>query len=164
MKQLTTNDACLYISLLHQLEEESDFLLFEPGERQMTEERAKAMIETFAEQGNSIIFAEIREEELAGHLTCIGGQAKRDSHAVKLVVGVKKEYEGEGIATRLFEQTIQWAKGVGVSRLELMVMTHNERAIHLYKKFGFQIEGTRKQSLNVYGEWVDEYIMALILP
>jgi len=36
----------------------------------------------------------------------------------------------------------QW---LNLSRLELEVYTDNDAAIHLYKKFGFVIEGTRHQ-------------------
>ena len=42
-------------------------------------------------------------------------------------------------------------------------MVHNERAIRLYKKMGFEIEGTKKHSLFVNGQYVDEYYMAKIL-
>ncbi len=42
-------------------------------------------------------------------------------------------------------------------------MVHNERAVGLYQKVGFEIEGTRKNSLFVNGKYVDEYYMALIM-
>jgi RimJ/RimL family protein N-acetyltransferase len=39
-------------------------------------------------------------------------------------------------------------------------MVHNERAIALYKKMGFEIEGTKKRSMRIDGQYVDEYYMA----
>jgi RimJ/RimL family protein N-acetyltransferase len=57
----------------------------------------------------------------------------------------------------------QWAEGIGIRRLELTVMTHNERAVGLYKKIGFEVEGLRKDSLYVDGRYVDEYSMAKLL-
>ncbi|TGB05356.1 GNAT family N-acetyltransferase [Halobacillus salinus] len=164
MQHLKPTEASLYITLLEQLESESEFLLFEPGERQMSENQAKAMIESFREQGNSTIIGVMRNGELVGHITCLGGQARRNCHAVKLVIGVKKEYRGEGIASSLFDCAIKWAEEKELKRLELMVMTHNEQAIGLYEKYDFQIEGVKKNSLKVSGDWVDEYIMARILP
>jgi RimJ/RimL family protein N-acetyltransferase len=56
-----------------------------------------------------------------------------------------------------------WAKGTGIRRLELTVMTHNERAVGLYKRIGFEVEGLRKDSLYVDGRYVDEYSMAKLL-
>jgi Acetyltransferases, including N-acetylases of ribosomal proteins len=47
-----------------------------------------------------------------------------------------------------------------LTRLELTVMVHNERAIALYKKMGFEIEGTKKRSMRIDGQYVDEYYMA----
>jgi RimJ/RimL family protein N-acetyltransferase len=42
-------------------------------------------------------------------------------------------------------------------------MAHNERAIRLYKKMGFEIEGTKKHSLLISGSYVDEYYMAKLI-
>jgi RimJ/RimL family protein N-acetyltransferase len=42
-------------------------------------------------------------------------------------------------------------------------MAHNERGIALYKKCGFEIEGMKKKSLYIDGEWIDEYYMGKIL-
>lgn len=54
-------------------------------------------------------------------------------------------------------------KGLAVSCLKwLTVMTHNSRAIALYKKMGFTIEGLKKHSMKVDGRYVDEYLMAKI--
>ena len=53
-----------------------------------------------------------------------------------------------------------WAPGAGVKRLELTVHTSNDRAVSLYRKFGFEIEGTRRSSLLVDGVFKDEYLMA----
>jgi RimJ/RimL family protein N-acetyltransferase len=57
----------------------------------------------------------------------------------------------------------KWAAENGVKRLELSVMTHNERGIALYKKMGFEIEGIKKASIFVNGVYVDEYLMSKIL-
>ena len=47
-----------------------------------------------------------------------------------------------------------------ILRLELTVQCRNEVALHLYQKMGFQIEGVKKNSMVVNGEFVDEYYMA----
>jgi RimJ/RimL family protein N-acetyltransferase len=55
-----------------------------------------------------------------------------------------------------------WASAIGLVRLELTVHTTNDRAVALYKRFGFQIEGTRQASLLVAGEYRDEYLMSRV--
>jgi RimJ/RimL family protein N-acetyltransferase len=55
---------------------------------------------------------------------------------------------------------IAWAEKHDVHRLELTVMSHNERAIGLYRRHGFELEGTRRHSVRVEGAYVDELAMA----
>ncbi|MNE64686.1 putative acetyltransferase YhhY [compost metagenome] len=74
-----------------------------------------------------------------------------------------QQYQGMGIGSGLFQEMEAWARTADIVRLELTVMTHNERGIALYKKFGFAIEGIKKKSLNIGGEWVDEYYMSKII-
>lgn len=50
-----------------------------------------------------------------------------------------------------------------VKRLELMVITENIRAVNLYKKSGFKIEGLREISTLINGKYYDEYYMAKLL-
>ncbi|WP_309247700.1 GNAT family N-acetyltransferase [Priestia flexa] len=64
---------------------------------------------------------------------------------------------------QLFQQLEEWAKEQQIHRLELTVVVENVIAIHLYKKIGFQIEGTKKHSLRINGQYVDEYIMSKLL-
>jgi len=42
-------------------------------------------------------------------------------------------------------------------------MTHNKAGIALYKKRGFEIEGTKRHSMLVNSHYVDEYYMAKLL-
>ena len=47
-----------------------------------------------------------------------------------------------------------------VDRIELTVFADNEPAIAVYKKHGFEIEGTGKRYALRNGEYVDAYYMA----
>ena len=62
----------------------------------------------------------------------------------------------------LFEALDKWAIDHKLRRLELTVMSHNERAIRLYQKMGYETEGIKQDSLWVNGKYVDEYYMAKI--
>ena len=50
------------------------------------------------------------------------------------------------------------------TRIELTVFTDNADAIALYRKFGFEIEGTHKQYAFRNGRFEDVYAMARIKP
>ena len=55
-----------------------------------------------------------------------------------------------------------WADEHEITRLELTVMAHNERAQRLYLSRGFEIEGTKRNSMRVDGAYVDELYMAKV--
>lgn len=74
-----------------------------------------------------------------------------------LVIGVLQEYTGQGVGTGLFRAIEDWAKRIGIHRLELSVMIHNTAAVALYRKMGFEVEGTARDTLFVDGRYVDEY-------
>ena len=49
-----------------------------------------------------------------------------------------------------------------VDRIELTVFVDNAPAIKVYKKFGFEIEGTGKKYALRNGEYVDAYYICLL--
>jgi RimJ/RimL family protein N-acetyltransferase len=80
----------------------------------------------------------------------------------RVIFGILQDFTGQGIGTQLFIAMEQWARQQQLHRLELMVMTHNIAAIALYKKQGFEIEGTRKHAYIINDQYADEYYMAKI--
>ncbi len=76
-------------------------------------------------------------------------------------MAVHAQWQGKGIGTALMEAVInlteQW---LNISRLELTVFTDNEAAVGLYKKFGFEIEGTLRTFAFRDGQFADTYMMA----
>ncbi|WP_417900431.1 GNAT family N-acetyltransferase [Bacillus haimaensis] len=144
--------------------EESNFMLFNPGERKVTGEQLRRhRIEPLENDQSSTIFVAVDGEELIGYLFSIGTTTQRTAHSVYLVVGVSETARGKGVGTELFCQVEEWAKNRNLHRLELTVMVNNEAAINLYKKMGFEIEGVKKHSLWVDGDFVDEYYMGKLL-
>ena len=71
-------------------------------------------------------------------------------------IAIKREYQSQGFGTKLFEDLLERATKFEVKDLTLEVETDNEKAIKLYKKFGFQVEGTRKK---FYKNTKDAFIM-----
>ncbi|OTZ84271.1 hypothetical protein BK771_21450 [Bacillus thuringiensis serovar ostriniae] len=77
-----------------------------------------------------------------------------------IVDGILEQNRGQGIGTALFQHVEEWAKINHISRLELTVVTKNEAGLALYKKSGFEIEGTKRNSLMVDGTYYNEYYMS----
>jgi RimJ/RimL family protein N-acetyltransferase len=159
----TEADAEAFVELMGQVDAESDFMLFEADERQFSIEEVRQRIRGGATSQNQAIFVAERDGALVGYLLAIGGEPRRIRHRVYLVVGVREGFTGQRIGTRLFAALDEWAKSHAIERLELTVRADNARAIALYRKAGFEVEGTKKCSLKVNGQPADELSMARLL-
>ena len=79
-------------------------------------------------------------------------------------VAVLKDYQGKGIGKIMMKECIVWCKEHGIEQIELEVVTENNRAISMYKSFGFEVCGAKKHALKYCdGTYADEYSMILIL-
>ncbi len=54
----------------------------------------------------------------------------------------------------LLQQSIKWADENAVNKISLQVLETNEKAIHLYKKLGFEVEGVLKNDKKTIGRKV----------
>lgn len=59
-------------------------------------------------------------------------------------IAIKKEYQSQGIGTKLLEALINHSAKMGMVALTLEVRVSNLSAQHLYKKLGFEQAGIRK--------------------
>jgi len=84
-------------------------------------------------------------------------------HAILGIFIGDKNYWGKGYGTDATRALLRYAfEEANLHRLELQVFAFNTRAIRMYEKVGFRIEGTRKQALFREGAWRDEHIMAIL--
>lgn len=163
IRELLPEDAEQLLKLQLALDDETAFMMLEPGERKAGEEETRRMIQSYADSPNSILLGAFDGSRLAGYVSARGGSANRIRHSAYIVIGILKEYQGKGAGSALLKRLETLALERGLVRLELTVMTHNERAVALYTRSGFQIEGTKVKSLNVGGSWVDEFYMAKVI-
>lgn len=57
-----------------------------------------------------------------------------------LVIGLRKESQGKGLAKQSMEALIKEAFSKGMEVIRLSVLSHNQRALKLYEQVGFEIE------------------------
>jgi putative acetyltransferase len=93
------------------------------------------------------------------------GPALRRRHALMLGISVLPEAQGRGVGSALMAAMCDYAdRWVGALRLELHVYTDNLRALALYRKFGFEIEGTFRGYAMRDGAYVDSHAMVRFHP
>ncbi|HEY9064855.1 MAG TPA: GNAT family N-acetyltransferase [Burkholderiaceae bacterium] len=93
------------------------------------------------------------------------GKALRRRHAMSMGISVANEAQGQGVGSALMAALCDYAdRWLGTLRIELTVYTDNEAALKLYRKFGFEIEGTLRAYAMRDGRYVDAYTMARFHP
>ena len=78
-------------------------------------------------------------------------------------MGIKDNVQGKGVGSALLATVTDLADNwLNLKRIEISAYVDNERAINLYKKFGFEIEGESKAFAFRNGKYVNVYHMARI--
>ncbi|MEH7383535.1 GNAT family N-acetyltransferase [Bacillus sp. JJ1533] len=135
-------------------------MLTAPEEFKTTVEEEEKWIEDHTKPGNLIVVAET-EGKIIGNLNFQSSKRKRLSHLGYFGISIQEAYCNHGIGSKLMEYLLQWAqKEPGLEKVCLEVFSHNKRAIHLYKKFGFQEEGRKVKFVKFSdSHYEDEIIM-----
>lgn len=100
-----------------------------------------------------------------GIFTLIYGKWRRQHVATIGALAVFPEHQGKGVAGKMMAAVFLLLKERNISRLELIVESDNPKAIKLYQKLGFELEGTLRSYLKRDNddEPVDDYAMSILL-
>ena len=104
-----------------------------------------------------------KEKQACGWLELYCLQPKKINHIATLTLAVAKAYRGKGIARRMLEQAIVWAKTMKIHKIALNVRANNTAAIRLYDSLGFMIEGREKDQIKLDNGFEDNLIMAKLI-
>ena len=147
------------LALVARVDAETDFMPRKPGEPPMWS-RDLAGLQA---RGNSTIFVAEAAGTLIGYIGAHGGRYDRNRGVVTVAAGVRRDWNGRGIGTRLFGAAEDWARRIGAHRLELTVDETNTRAHTLYHRLGFTDEGLMRDALRVNGAWRNEWLMGKLI-
>lgn len=93
------------------------------------------------------------------------GPALRRRHVMGLGIAVASAHQRRGMGSALMGALLDAADNwLGVLRIELTVYTDNVGAISLYRRFGFEVEGTHRAYALRDGEYADVLAMARLHP
>jgi len=129
------------LDFMKKVKGETNFLLGYPDEMKLSYEDEKEHIKKVKSSETSNHFVAIKGDKIIGCTSFNGNIARKMKHYGTIGISVLKEYWGRGIATALLEKLISWSKEKGIKKINLDVFENNERAIKLYEKFGFKLEG-----------------------
>lgn len=164
IREAQASDATGQLEFLDRMCGETDFISFGPGEFDLTVDEEAEFIEKCLTKDNQLFIVGEVDGKIVGSLCFVGGSRTRSRHTGEFGVSVLRDYWGLGIGGLLMDTLICWARESGVvTKINLRVYTGNVRAIALYEKKGFVVEGTVSRDLRVNGEYRDHYLMGLKL-
>lgn len=146
------------------INKETDYLIREADEFDFTVKKQKSFIRARINSAiNLFIVAEINGE-IIGSCILSGSNLKREKHKVDLGVSVQKKYWSLGIGRKLLEEAMDWGKENNIKKITLKVDATNYRAISLYMKLGFKVEGSLYKDKYMSDKtYRNSYLMGLIL-
>lgn len=162
IRKAVADDAERLLKLFKEVDQ-SNVMLYGPGERQTRPEQIRQRIIAVSKADTSEWLVEDIGGVLAGYLLIQGSSLERVQHTIYLVIGISEVFRGQGIGTRLFEEMEKWARERAIHRIELTVLAHNESARALYRKMGFEVEGMKRNSILVDGSYCDEYYLSKLI-
>jgi len=154
-------DAVRLLDYAHVVLQESEYFLLEPDELQLSEEEEQDWIREHSEEDGSLLLAAEVDGFIVGLIGFENGPQRRVAHRGNLHLSVSQPWRGIGIGTILLQSVIDWATAhPTIEKVSLSVMVTNQRAIGLYRKFGFREEGCLAREIKMApGRYEDELLM-----
>jgi len=85
------------------------------------------------------------------------------NRAAILGIWIGKPYWNRGYGTDAMRTLCRFGfRHMNLQRIELNVFSVNPRAVRVYERVGFKVEGTRRHSQFVGGRYVDSFVMGLL--
>ena len=148
----------------NRLLEETPFYLRSPGERANTVAEMENIIRWYAETPAQMMLNAYHEGEPVGEAVIMGGRLKRTARTALIGIGVLKAHHGTGLGRRMMASLEEFALRSHIHRLELTVLSTNPLAREFYHRQGYQHEGVKRDAALIDGAYVDEEMMAKLLP
>ena len=163
IREAETEDAARIIEFLKEITSESEFLITTPEEVPSVKEEEE-FIKRMKRSPYSLFIIALDREKVVGSLTFVGNSRRKVKHTGEFGISVLKGYRRKGIATRMIECMIEWARKKGIEKIHLKVVEDNMAAISLYRKLGFEFEGRQEKAIKLEdGTYKDVLLMGIWL-
>lgn len=161
LRSLEKRDAAQAIWILRKTTGETDFLLRETDECGMTIAQEEEYIARMLESPREAIIGAFVGEELTGMANLsMTAPRLRVRHRAQMGISLVKACWGRGIGTAMLRALTELAKEAGYEQMELEVACNNERAIALYRRFGFETVGRLPHAMKYRdGSYADLLVM-----
>lgn len=165
LRAAVPDDAKEVLQVSRQLAVETDFMIMDEAGLGLDEELLALHLAALYESENNLLLLAFADNAIIGMASVKAASEFTVAHIGELGISVLKEYWGMGLGSELIAETIDWCESFSpLRRLELTVQTRNQRAIHLYEKFGFAIEAKlARGARSAQGELLEVLLMSKMI-
>ncbi len=158
-------DASALIYYLEQMTKDGEGQVLEYQEYSPTLEEELQWIHNSRLNPNEVLLVVIYNDQVIGLIEFRQEKRQRLKHTGSLGMGVIPEWRSSGVGSLLITSLLEWLElYTDIEIVQLALLANNNRALSLYQKCGFVLEGCRKNYIKInIGEYVDELIMAKVL-
>ena len=161
LRNARPEDSADLIKYLKTTSAETPYLIREPDEITITEEKEKQFIQAKIDADRELMLVAFFDGKHIGNCSLMSiAPYKRYSHRCDVAIALYKEYCGCGIGKAMLQIVLDVAKSVGYEQAELEVIAENKDAIAMYEKLGFEKFGTFPDNMKYAdGSYTDAYWM-----
>src|SRR5437879_11011019 len=156
IRPATEADAAALQENINAIGAEIDFILTEGVGNDV--EHEKEWVRQF-DGMSSVLFVSDVDGKIVGQADVHPGRPPKESHVGTLGIAIRDGYREVGLGRALMDRCLEWMRDREFRKASLEVFSTNERAIALYEKLGFVIDGVRSRQYQIRGEWVDDVLM-----
>ncbi len=132
---------------------ETSFLTFGKNEFLVAQQEEEAIIQDFFNHEKACMLVAYEKDELISVGLVIVPAKERLAHRGEISLSVKKAFWGQGIGSQMLKQLIHSAEIAGLHMLTLEVVSDNQAAVLLYKKFDFIVAGEYPDFFRVHDQF-----------
>ena len=115
-------------------------------------------------QGRQILLVAVAGESVIGHARLFPPWfGSKGRHVADLGIAILRPWRDIGIGTAMLGYLLEWAIRLDYLKASVEVIATNQRAINLFRKFGFVEEGRRLNHIRINDTYIDEILMGLNL-
>ncbi|MHA2504597.1 MAG: N-acetyltransferase family protein [Candidatus Kariarchaeaceae archaeon] len=161
IREAEVPDAQTVLDFIVYIARESDNVTFGPGEFSMTVEEEERYFERIQSLPRNIIILGFIDDEQVAMADITSRPRPRLKHLGELGISVRKDFWRMGIGQEMMQYLIEWARDVGLRKINLEVRSDHQGGIALYRKMGFVDEGMGTRTMFIKGQFVDTLRMGL---
>ncbi|MBS7576801.1 MULTISPECIES: GNAT family N-acetyltransferase [unclassified Enterococcus] len=165
IREAIPTDAKQLLAVLKRIGGESEFLTMDENGVDISEADEALALAAIYESPNNTLMVALVDDEIVGTVSISGDSHYRIFHIGELGISILSEYQGYGIGGYLMDAVIDWAiESKVIKRLELTVQKRNKKAVQLYLRKGFRIEGEQLRGARLQsGEYIEVLSMSRLI-